>query len=70
MQGVGLNSVEVRSGNLLSWKMKLKLQFPQWPLEAGSKRQWMPTDLEFKMLNLTAEINMFTAWHEKQFWSL
>lgn len=38
-------------------------------LEAGSKSKSVAIDHHVKMPNKTAEINIFTAWSKKQFWS-
>ena len=40
-----------------------KLQFFEWPLEAGSKSESIPIHLHVKMSIFTAEINMFRAWY-------
>ncbi|MDF4311626.1 hypothetical protein P3389_34060, partial [Vibrio parahaemolyticus] len=47
-----------------------KLQFFEWPLEAGSRSESIYIDPRVKMPNFTAEINMFTAWYNNQFWPL
>ena len=41
-----------------------KLQFFEFPLEAGSKSESIPIDPHVKMPNFTAEINTFTEWYE------
>ena len=46
-------------------KRNQKLQFLKWPLEAVSKGESIPIDPRVKMPNLTAEINIFTAWYQK-----
>ena len=35
-------------------------------IEAGSKSKSIPMDTHVKMVNFTAEINMFTAWYRKK----
>lgn len=42
-----------------------KLQFFQQPLEAGSKIESIPIEPNVKI-----NINTFTAWYKKRFWSL
>lgn len=44
-----------------------KLQFIELPLEAGSKRESIPIDAHVKMLNFTAELNIFPAWYKNGF---
>lgn len=46
-----------------------QLQFLKWPFEAVSKSKSIPFDPHVKVLNFTAEVNIFTAWYKKGFWS-
>lgn len=47
-----------------------KLQFIEWPIEAGSEITSIPIEAQIKMCNFSAEINTFTAEYKKCFWSL
>lgn len=46
-----------------------KQQLIKWPLEAGYKSESMHIRLHIKMLHITAEISMFTAWYKKTVWA-
>ena len=41
-----------------------KLQFFEWPPEAGSKSESISIHPHVKIPNFTAEINLFTAWYK------
>lgn len=42
-----------------------KMQFTEWPIEAGSKSMSIPIDPRIKIANFIEEINTFTAWYQK-----
>lgn len=60
------NPLSLPSGDLSGCEVKCQnLQFIDWPLEAGSKREQIPIQPHVKMPKFTAEINMFTAWFKE-----
>lgn len=42
-----------------------KVQFLEWPLEAGFKSNSSSTEPHIHISNSSAEINIFTVWYQK-----